>query len=227
MELLYQRTMTVNKKTSTIIISLVTIVTTLFVNSLSGNPINFNDLGNTVIKEVLGADFNFGQNNSPASTKTTSTDSTNNSKCLPNTVETAKVVRAVDGDTLEVSGGCNEKIRLLYIDTPETVKPNTPVGCFGPQASDYTKKKFTTNQEVYLKTDKEVNDRYGRALRILFFKNEDTNDFTKSFNYELVSKGYGIAKFYSPNITHKKEMLEGEKNAKDKKLGLHQDCLPQ
>lgn len=217
--------MTINKKTSTVIISFVTLLLTLFVNQLSTGSFNIADLGNAVIKEVLSADFGLLKN-IPNGSSNTTTPNSDNTKCLPNSVETAKVVRAVDGDTLEIIGGCNDKIRLLYIDTPETVKPNTPVDCYGPEASNYTKKRFAANQEIYLKTDKEVNDRYGRALRILFFKAEDTNDFSKSFNYELVSKGYGMAKFYSPNTAYKNEMLEGEKIAKEKKIGLWKDCLP-
>ena len=49
---------------------------------------------------------------------------------------TARVVRVIDGDTIEVSiGGADEDVRYIGIDTPETVKPGTPVQCYGPQAS--------------------------------------------------------------------------------------------
>ncbi|HEY4377671.1 MAG TPA: thermonuclease family protein, partial [Acidimicrobiales bacterium] len=50
------------------------------------------------------------------------------------------VVHVVDGDTVDVAfGGDRERVRLLGIDTPETVKPNTPVQCWGPEASARTK----------------------------------------------------------------------------------------
>ena len=52
---------------------------------------------------------------------------------------TAYVARVVDGDTIEASiGGRTEDVRLIGIDTPETVKPGAPVECFGPQASRFT-----------------------------------------------------------------------------------------
>src|SRR3954454_1395853 len=49
----------------------------------------------------------------------------------------ALVVRVVDGDTVMVNiGGREESARLIGIDTPETKRPDTPVECFGPEASD-------------------------------------------------------------------------------------------
>ena len=54
-------------------------------------------------------------------------------------VMTAEVMRAVDGDTLEVAlGERREDVRLIGVDTPETVKPDTPVQCFGEEASAFT-----------------------------------------------------------------------------------------
>src|SRR5215467_90486 len=51
----------------------------------------------------------------------------------------APVTRVVDGDTFEARvGGKNEDVRLIGVDTPETVKPDTPVQCFGPRASDFS-----------------------------------------------------------------------------------------
>ena len=48
----------------------------------------------------------------------------------------ATVERVVDGDTVDLRfASGRERVRLLGIDTPETVKPNTPVQCFGPEAS--------------------------------------------------------------------------------------------
>ena len=56
----------------------------------------------------------------------------------------AGVVRVVDGDTIEARiGGRDEDVRLIGIDTPETVKPDTPVQCFGERASHFTKRRLT------------------------------------------------------------------------------------
>jgi micrococcal nuclease len=194
------------KSKSGIVVSLITLLLSVGVSAAFGQPINFQQLS----QEVLGV--RVGGANSKSG------------KCLPNNVEVAKFERAVDGDTLEVLGGCDNKIRLLYIDTPETVKPNTPVGCYGPEASNHTKKAFQIGQTLYLKSDKEAVDRYGRSLRILYQNKEDIDNFKKSYNYELVSNGFGYAKFYSPNTTYKKEMIEGENTAKSSKLGLWKAC---
>jgi micrococcal nuclease len=77
---------------------------------------------------------------------------------------TARVVRAVDGDTLEVLiGGGREDVRLIGVDTPETVKPGTPVQCFGPRASAFTHR-VTDGRRVRLELGVERRDIYGRLL---------------------------------------------------------------
>src|SRR4051794_41826509 len=61
---------------------------------------------------------------------------------LPPDAFAARVVRVVDGDTLlaEPAGGSGAvRVRVIGIDTPETVKPDTPVRCYGPQAGAFTK----------------------------------------------------------------------------------------
>lgn len=78
---------------------------------------------------------------------------------------TGRVVRAVDGDTLEVAidGGATETVRLIGVDTPETVKPDTPVQCFGPQASHF-EHEHVEGERVRLLTGVEPRDYYGRLL---------------------------------------------------------------
>ncbi|MBD8104771.1 thermonuclease family protein [Plantibacter sp. CFBP 8775] len=77
------------------------------------------------------------------------------------------VVRVVDGDTVVVATEVGEEtVRLIGVDTPETVRPNTPVECFGPEASDHTHQ-LLDGQQVLLAADpsQEDRDRYGRLLR--------------------------------------------------------------
>lgn len=77
---------------------------------------------------------------------------------------TGVVARAIDGDTLELEDG--REVRYLYVDTPETVKPGSPVECFGPQASDWNKQ-LVEGQTVRLGFDVEHSgcaDRFGRTL---------------------------------------------------------------
>jgi micrococcal nuclease len=74
------------------------------------------------------------------------------------------VTRVVDGDTIEVRlWGRVEDVRLIGIDTPETVKPDTPVQCFGPQASHFTHR-LLEGKRIRLVFGVERRDVYGRLL---------------------------------------------------------------
>jgi micrococcal nuclease len=76
----------------------------------------------------------------------------------------AEVVRVVDGDTVEARiGGEIEDVRLIGIDTPETVKPGSPVECYGPQASRFTHG-LLEGATVRLRFGLERRDVYGRLL---------------------------------------------------------------
>ncbi len=80
----------------------------------------------------------------------------------------ARVVRVVDGDTIEVRiGGRDEYVRLIGVDTPETVKPDTPVQCFGERASHFTKRRLT-GRRVRLVFGVEPRDVYGRLLAYVY-----------------------------------------------------------
>lgn len=77
---------------------------------------------------------------------------------------TGRVIRAVDGDTLEVAlGGRREDVRLIGVDTPETVKPGTPVQCFGERASAFTHR-VADGLRARLVLGAERRDVYGRLL---------------------------------------------------------------
>jgi micrococcal nuclease len=79
----------------------------------------------------------------------------------------AKVLEVIDGDTIKVLlDGKTESVRLIGVDTPETVHPNKPVERFGKEASDFTKQRLN-GQTVRLETDPtgDTRDRYGRLLR--------------------------------------------------------------
>ena len=93
------------------------------------------------------------------------------------------VTAVFDGDTIQVAwGGRRETVRLLGVDTPETVHPDRPVECFGPEASDYTKQRLL-NRHVSLTFDRERRDRYGRLLAFVAVDGESVND-------ELLDPGF-------------------------------------
>jgi micrococcal nuclease len=83
----------------------------------------------------------------------------------------AYVTRAVDGDTIEVRlGDAEEDVRYIGVDTPETVKPDTPVECFGPQASAFNHR-LVEGRRVRLVFDEERRDVYGRLLAYVYLGN--------------------------------------------------------
>lgn len=126
----------------------------------------------------------------------------------------ATVVRVIDGDTfIANTEGRKQRIRLLLVDTPETVHPNKPVQPFGKEASDFSKKTLK-DQKVQLEFDKKKRDRYGRLLAYVYLK-----DGT-SFNQTLLVKGFARVTVFPPNEKHKKEYKEAEKKAKQKHRGL-------
>ena len=80
----------------------------------------------------------------------------------------AYVVRAIDGDTIEARiGERTEDVRLIGIDTPETVKPDTPVQCFGPRASAF-EHRTVEGRWVRLVPGVEQRDIYGRLLAYVY-----------------------------------------------------------
>lgn len=97
------------------------------------------------------------------------------------------VTRVVDGDTIEVAGpdGATSTVRLIGVDTPETVKPNAPVECFGPQASEYTST-ILAGRAVRLEHDQTVGDtdRYDRTLAYVW-----TVQDRRLFNLALIEAG--------------------------------------
>lgn len=95
----------------------------------------------------------------------------------------------VDGDTIMVDmNGKTETIRFIGVDTPETHKPNTPVQCYGPEASEYTKNRIGTTRVRLVSDSLTTNrDRYDRLLRYVVLE-----DGTY-LNLELIENGYGFA----------------------------------
>jgi micrococcal nuclease len=113
----------------------------------------------------------------------------------PRTAEAA-VVRVVDGDTLEVRiGGGVEDVRLIGVDTPETVKPGEPVQCYGPAASRYAHRTLE-GQRVRLVFGVERRDIYGRLLAYAYIGH-------RFVNAALVRRGFARTLAIAPNTQHR------------------------
>jgi micrococcal nuclease len=130
------------------------------------------------------------------------------------------VVRAVDGDTIIVrDGGRTEDVRLLGIDTPETVDPRKPVGCYGPEASAFTKH-LVTGRTVTLRYDRELHDRYGRYLAYVWL----AGSRPLFVNAELVRRGYARSYPFPPNTAHSALFAALERSAAASGRGLWHAC---
>lgn len=105
------------------------------------------------------------------------------------------VVRGVDGDTFLVHyEGRDQYVRMIGIDTPETVKPGTPVQCFGERASHFTTDEVT-GRTVHLVFGAERHDVYGRLLAYVYIG----GDF---LNADLVRRGFARTLTIAPNTEH-------------------------
>lgn len=107
----------------------------------------------------------------------------------------AYVTRVIDGDTIEVSiDDHTDEVRYIGIDTPETVKPGTPIQCFGPQASALNHR-LVEGRAVRLVFDSERRDVYGRLLAYVYAG-------PRFVNARLVRLGYARTLTIPPNDTH-------------------------
>lgn len=132
----------------------------------------------------------------------------------------AEVVRVVDGDTIVVRiGGTEENVRLLGIDTPESVDPRSPVECFGKEAAAHTASLLPPGTEVQLVRDVEARDRYSRLLAYVYRAGDGA-----FVNLELVQEGYAAVLSYPPNVAHADELAAAATRARDDARGLWSTC---
>jgi micrococcal nuclease len=132
----------------------------------------------------------------------------------------AVVVRPVDGDTILVRlGRATERVRLLGIDTPESVSPSVPVECYGPEAKHRTAELLPPGTRVVLQRDVEARDKYDRLLAYV------TRASDRTFvNLELVQEGYAGAFPFRPNTAHEADFARAESAARAAHRGLWPAC---
>ena len=115
-------------------------------------------------------------------------------------------MRPVDGDTVVVEiDGQEESVRLIGIDTPESVAPDRPVECFGPEAKARTAALLPQGTVVRLERDVEARDRYDRLLAYVIREEDDV-----LVNLLLVEEGFAESIAYPPNLAHQGELDEAE-----------------
>jgi micrococcal nuclease len=144
----------------------------------------------------------------------------------PSGYEHGTVTEVLDGDTIEVriagrvegagaglaEVGDRYDVRLIGIDTPESVHPTSPVECFGKEAAKATAA-LLEGRTVTLVDDVENTDAYDRLLRYVYFGSEMANA-------RLVANGYAHAFTYPPNVRHSDLFVQLERDARDHDRGL-------
>ena len=130
-----------------------------------------------------------------------------------------RVVRVIDGDTIEARlDGRREDVRYIGIDTPESVKPGTPVQCFAKRASAYNER-LVDGEKVRLVLDAEHRDRYGRLLAYVYRARDGL-----FVNAALVRGGYAVPLTIAPNVAHADQFRRLAAKARRKGRGLWSSC---
>lgn len=152
-------------------------------------------------------------------TQVSSTAKNNTAKStdtVKSTGVTYKVERVVDGDTIRVViNGVSTPVRIIGLNTPETVDPRKTVECFGKEASAVAKT-LLSGKQVTLEADPTQGDRdkYNRLIRYVFLA--DGTDYSK----RMISDGYAYEYTYNTPYKYQKEYKQAQAEAKSAQRGL-------
>lgn len=127
------------------------------------------------------------------------------------------VVRVVDGDTIIVEmDGANERIRLIGIDSPESVHPDEDRNTeYGRIAAEFTANQLE-GKTVTLEFDVEERDQYDRILAYVYLDG-------KMFNKILLEEGHAKVTTYPPNVRYADSFVALQKQAQKNRKGIWAD----
>jgi len=121
-----------------------------------------------------------------------------------NSIRSAKVIRVLDGDTIEIEGG--ERVRYLGINAPESGQP------FSTEATRENER-LVAGRVVNLEFDVQTQDRYQRLLAYVWVGN-------MLVNKEIVKNGYAVSETIQPNVKYQDLILEAQQEAREHCRGL-------
>lgn len=142
---------------------------------------------------------------------------------VPADAQPRVVENITDRDTINVridqAGGplpanATHTIRLLQIDTPETVAPNQPVECGGPEATIFTSERLPVGSMVWLEADQEDTDRFGRFLRYVYLSDG------RMFNEAALEAGVAEHVIFQPNDRYSDRLAAASERAREPNRGL-------
>jgi endonuclease YncB( thermonuclease family) len=135
-----------------------------------------------------------------------------------------RVTKVTDGDTISIEVyGQVQSVRLIGVDTPETVAPGQLVGCYGKKASDYTKRELT-DRLIRLEIPRigDSEDAYSRTLAYVYLDPDKNGTYEHSFNEDLIILGFAHTTTFSHTYRRKFERLREE--AEERGMGLWGAC---
>lgn len=128
----------------------------------------------------------------------------------------AQVSKVVDGDTIDViMNGQKKRVRLIGMNTPETVDPRRPVQCFGKEASNHARE-LLSGKTIYLEADptQANTDKYNRLLRYVWL------DAETNFNKLMIADGYAYEYTYDIPYKYQIEFKQAQQSAENAQRGL-------
>lgn len=141
------------------------------------------------------------------------------------TAETAVVEFVIDGDTVDlIIDGQEERVRLIGVDTPESVSRDTPIQCYGEEASAALKGLLPINSVVRIERDSEARDRFGRVLLYVYRADANTPGGELFVNQWLITNGFADTLFFEPNTTYRSQFTRLRNTARDTGVGLWGVC---
>ncbi len=160
---------------------------------------------------------------------TTAVPVASNPHFLPAGNGLVKVIRVIDGDTIEIESSVpstvaqgREKVRYIGMNAPETVDPRKPVQCFGEEASRKNKE-LVEGKFVRLMKDVSERDKYGRLLRYVFLPGTGIGGDI-FINLELVREGYAFSDTFPPDVKYQSEFVKAQAEARAAGRGLWSAC---
>jgi micrococcal nuclease len=147
--------------------------------------------------------------------------------------EKVKINKVIDGDTIKIErSGKKETVRLIGVDTPESKrnkkakkdakrakKDIDTITKLGKESTKHTKKLLKNNKEVYIETDVQKKDKYGRTLGYVYLDSKKK----RMLNEEIIKDGYGTVMTIPPNVKYEKKLREAQKKSIKRKKGLWND----
>ena len=159
-----------------------------------------------------------GQDAPPTTAEPTSTAAPASGGPTPSGLEQAVVVNVVDGDTIDVLlGGEERRVRYIGVDTPETVDPRRPAGCFGAEASARNRE-LVEGKAVGMERDVSEADAFGRLLRYVWLDG-------RMVNARLVEEGYATASTYPPDVKYAALFASLQAEAREARRGFWGACV--